>query len=335
MVDMSKRWKILLAIIALIVVGVLIWSPWKSSTKKIETFSPEIRDIKKVLSVSGTTDAYTKATLRFLAGGKIITVGAKQGDSVKKNQVLAGIDKRELEKSFAQQLNTFTATRVDFDQTIDTYKDVKGVKSVDRILDKNQLTLENAVLSVEMKDLALKNTVLRAPFAGVLVTAPATFPNAILAPSDVFTVVDPESLFFDVEVDESTIGLVQIGQTATIVFDAYPDEKITSEVLAVAFQSSQGDSGTVFRVRLQLPANNNLLKFKLGMNGTADIQVDQRSQVLTVPLNSVVETGGKSYVEVLNAKGLAEKKEFKKGMETEEFVEVQSGLSTSDKVIKK
>lgn len=327
--------KVFLVVLVLVVIAVVVWSPWKKKKAALETISPEVRDLKKVLSVSGVTDASTKSTLRFLAGGKITKIGAQQGEWVKKNQVIAGIDRRELEKSLAQQLNTFTTSRIEYDQTKDTYKDIAGNKSVDRTLEKNNLTLQNAALSVELKDLALKNATLTAPFEGILVSAPSIVSNSVVTASDVFQLTDPNSLFFEVEVDESNISLVKVGQQAEIVLDAYPDEKIPTTVSYIAFQSTEGDAGTVFRVRLKMPQMNDLLKYKLGMNGTASILIEEKNQALSVPMNSVIEEKGQTFVEVLNASGKIEKKVFQKGMETDEYVEAVSGLSTSDKVVKK
>jgi len=330
-----RRWKFLLIVLVMGIVGLFIWSPWKAKTPALETLNPEVRNLRRELSVSGTTDAFTKASLRFLAGGKIARVGASQGDRVTKNQLIAAIDRRELEKSLSQQLNAFTTSRIEYDQTQDTYKDVSGNKSVDRILAKNNLTLQSAALSVELKDLALKNATLTAPFDGILVSAPAVVPNSIVTANDSFFMVDPNSLFFEVEVDESNISLVKVGQQAKIVLDAFPEEPITSTVRYVAFQSTEGDAGTVFRVRLDLPELNDVLKYRLGMNGSANILIEEKNQVLSVPLNSVIEDKGVTYVEVLTDSGKTERKAFQKGIETDEYVEVIGGLTTKDKVIKK
>lgn len=330
----SKRNGIIL-LVALLVLGGVFFVRSRKTTKPVVTIHPQVKTLKKELEVSGVIDAKEKATLKFLAGGKVTYLGAQEGDRVKKWQTIASVDKRDLENNLRQYLNTYSSTRVDFDQTIDNDKDIHGNTAIDRALQKNQLTLENSVLNVELKDLAIKNASLYTPIDGILVTSPAKTAGVILSATDAFQIVNPTSIFFEVDVDEADIHSVYTGQRVRIVLDAYPSEPIDTTVDSIAFQSSETTNGTVFKVRMSVPSTNEELKYKLGMNGTAWLLLDEKQDVLSVPISSLIERDGKSYVEVRTAAKKIEQRQIQKGIENDDDAEIISGLSPTDEVVKK
>jgi len=318
-----------------IVAAIFLFINGRKKSEPIETIHPSVQTLKKTLEVSGVVDARESVNLRFLAGGKLVYLGVKEGDAVKKWQTVATIDLQELKKKLDQELKTYESTRTDFDQTIYANKDIHGNATTDRTLQKNQISLESEVMSVELKNIALKNASVYSPFAGILVSSPTNTVGTILAATDIFQVVNPNTMYVEADVDEADIGLVYVGQQAEIVLDSYPDEPIATTVTSIAFQSAESTSGTVFKVKLDLPVSNDTLRYKLGMNGTAKILLEEKTNVLSVPLISLIERDGKTYVEVMGAAKNTQLKEVKKGLETDESVEIISGLTESDEVVKK
>lgn len=326
-----KKRYIFLFVVVLLVGFVVVRNSSKKQTA-FETGNPVVSDLKKTLDVSGVIDAHNKASLRFLAGGKVTYVGAKEGDVVKKWQTIATVDTRSLQKSLEQGLNTFSSSLMDTEQTYDNSKDIHGNKATDRTIEKSNLALRNTALSVESYDIAIKNSSLASPISGILYDSPTNISGVILSPTDTFKIADPTSLFFVVDVDEADIGGVVVGQPVSISLDSYPDETIESKVESVSFQSVQGSNGTTYRVKIELPVDNTNLKYRMGMNGTARILLEEKSGVLSIPITALIQRGGKSYVQVINA-GKPEEKEIVTGIETNEDIEVISGLSASDEVV--
>src|SRR5260221_3521584 len=93
-----------------------------------------------------------------------------------------------------------------------------------RLLQNNQYDLNKTINSVELVDLARQQSILSTPIAGIVtrVDAPVAGVTAI-AGSTTFTVVDPTSIVFDMDIDEADIGKIQEGQHAKITLDAYPN----------------------------------------------------------------------------------------------------------------
>ena len=329
----SKHWKII-AILTILVI-LVIWFYFRNQAKnelKLTFAKPQIEDLTKVLEVSGVVDAKQKARLRFIAGGKIVYLGAHEGDLVKKWQTIATIDGATLKKQLEQDLNLYMKERWDFEQSKDDTGNYDLLPiTTRRTRDQEQWDLENEVLDVEIRDIAIRNTALTAPFDGILTVSPITNPGVQVLSTDYFEVVDPTTLIFRGQVDEADIAQINLSQTATIELDAYENEVFNSTVNFIAYSSSASSTGTVFLV--EFPLQGNLDKFRLGMNGDVAIKIDSRNQVISIPFVATRERDGHVYVDVRTGDKTYEQREIKVGMETEEKVEVLEGLSLDDEIL--
>jgi RND family efflux transporter MFP subunit len=332
-----QHWK--LSLFLLLVIGGGIWF-WRSKVNKppeqlhFETVKKE--KLIKTLNISGTVEAKQKAILRFVAGGKIVYLGAKEGQWVKRGQTIATIDSRSLQKLLAQELNQFHIQRMDFDQNNDVRQDQAPTDAANRASQQDQKALENAVLDVEIQDIAVRNNVLSTPIAGILVSAPTAVSGVTLTATDVFEVVDPASLVFKATVEETDMSLVKKGQPAEIELDAYPEAPITATVSAIAYRSSQTTKGTVFLVELPITGEEPatlIERYRLGMNGDVLITVDERESALQIPIDALIERDDKTYVQKKTGENTAEEVEIKIGIETDEMVEVLEGLQEGDQVV--
>jgi RND family efflux transporter MFP subunit len=334
---LRSHWK--LVIFIFVIIGAIFFFKAKNAKGKKQEFhttKPVITDLVKTLDVSGVVDAKQKATLRFIAGGKVTYIGAQEGDQVKKGQVIARIDAQDLQKKLQEDLNLYFNQRMDFDQGKDNRKDVAPTNALDRTSQKDQKTLENSVLNVELGNISIKNTLMTSPIAGILVDSPLTVSGVTLLPTDTFEVVNPSSLIFSTTVDQSDIAQVKASQSATIILDAYPDQEFKTSVSYVSYKSAQSSTGTVYIVQMPIPVENilnPLQEFRLGMNGDAKIVVDQKKHVLAIPLEATKERDGKTYVSVKTGPDKSEEKEITSGLETNDQVEVKSGLTENDEVI--
>jgi multidrug efflux pump subunit AcrA (membrane-fusion protein) len=196
----------------------------------------------------------------------------------------------------------------------------------------DQYSLQNSVLDVELKDIALKNTSLYAPFAGVLVSAPTEVAGTIASATDAFLIVNPETMYFSADVDESDISKVKDGMTALIKLDAYPEVEIPVVVNRIAFQSSEASTGTVFGVEFRLPQAFDSVEYRLGMNGDAKISIAKKEDVLHVPVRAITERENKKYVEV-KVGDKTEQREVETGLEDDTNVEIISGLEPTNQVL--
>lgn len=329
---MKRRWYLTLGIGLIILF--LVWRSFGAKKETLTFVHPIQESIEETVEVSGNVTARNQAKLKFLAGGKLTYLGVSEGSEVVKNQRLASIDARDLQKNLKASLNNYQTERADLEEGRYENKDVPLSDSVMRTLNKLQWSVDNSVIDVELRNLAISNASLYSPFAGVVTSVPTNSAGMQVTAADVFEVIDPETIEFSAEVDEIDIGRINISQPVRIILDAYEDENVDSQIERVAMKatpSTKASGGTVFLVHAHLPSD--YMKFRLGMNGSMIIILKKVENALTVPISSVISRDDKEYVRVKVGNNKAEEREVKTGIESDERVEIVSGLSASDEIV--
>ncbi|KUK83465.1 MAG: membrane-fusion protein, partial [Microgenomates bacterium 39_6] len=256
---LNKRRLIIIIILLLVTAGVVFAVSRPDSVSKkeeIETVEVKKGDLSLTVSASGQIDAQEKAQVRFQTSGQLAWVGVNEGDTVKKWQALASLDKRELEKRLEKELNDFMTQKWTFDQTHDDYQEEKDnaviTKEIERILDKAQFALSNQVIAVELVDLAIKYATIYSPIDGIVTQIDSPLPGVNITPAQAtFTVINPNSLYFSLAVDEIEVVSLSEGQEAKISLDAFPDQTFSAQIDQISFTPLSGQ-GTKYQVKLKL-----------------------------------------------------------------------------------
>lgn len=146
---------------------------------------------------------------------------------------------------------------------------------------------------------------------------------------DVLVMAD--RLIVQAQVDETDIGRIVVGQPATIVLDAYPDQTIPAKVEQIAYESQTINNVNIYIVNVlpdRVPAF-----FRSGMSATVNFTMDTRKGVLLLPLTAVKKKGGRSFVFVKNDSGKIRTEQVQTGLENNENVEIINDLKEGDEVI--
>lgn len=328
-----RRWVALVVIIALIAVG-FWWSRRGSDDEAVTLARPERRDLVQVLEFSGMTQASERVAQRFAGGGKLTYVGAKEGDFVKKWQTLATIDARTAQKNLQRQLNAYETQRLTFEDQLDSRGDTITSTEAERQAQREQIELEQSVLGVEIQSLSIEESRIYAPIEGILISAPNAVVGTNLALTDVYEIFNPTTMYFEAYIDEIDVAQVYVGQPAIIRLDAFGGQEFSGTVSKVAYQSSPSSSGgTVFPVEIRFDTGVDLNTLRLGLNGEAELILDTRDNALSVPIEALTTRDGKNYVTIQVAEEETEEREVQTGLETDDYVEIVSGLSESDQVV--
>ncbi len=330
----KKRWKLSLGIVLIIALGIFFTAHSKASSVVALKFAhPITQNITKTLDVSGHIDAKEKVRLRFIAGGKLTYIGAKEGDQIKKWQTIATVDKATLEKQLDQDLNDYMKERWDFEEVQDANKNQALSLTERRSADKDQWDLENTVLDVEIRDIAIKNSALYSPIEGILTVASTSVAGMQILATDYFEIVNPKTLTFRAAVDESDISLVKLGQKATLILDALSENELSTQVSYISYTSTETSGGTAFIVEFPLTETKVSQLLRIGMNGDIKILLEEKQNVLTIPSIALIQRDDTTYVNVKTGENQSEEREVTVGLETDELVEILSGLSESDEVV--
>jgi len=338
----TRNWKKIIVVLVLIAVGLFFFNKSRSNPKgqsfdpqKDKLVTPVRQNIKEEITLAGSVDSANKAELRFPVGGKLNWLGVKVGDSVKKWQAVASLDKSDLQKQYQKLMNDYLTNRWNFEDTQDQYQNSLITDEVKRILERTNFSLSNAVLDVEIKNIALKNTTLISPIGGIVTGIDQSNSGVNILPSTfAINIIDPQSLFFRSEIDQEEVIKIKVGQTTTIHLDNFPNEQVDSTVTYIAFTPIPGQTSTVYEIRFELPLENSDLLYRLGMDGDAAILLSENQNVLTIPLEAVYEENGQKYV-LVQAGNQTIKKTIQTGIETDTLVEVTGGVGESNQIIVK
>lgn len=294
------------------------------------------------LTASGSIVADRNTDLSFQTGGRLVWVGVAKGDRVKKWQGIASLDQRTIQKTIEKELNDYLKVRWDFQTTresnnvsTDNLDQYTLSPATRRVLEKSQFDLNNAVLDVEIQAVAQEFATVVSPFDGWVTDVVTSLVGAnVTAATVIATVVDPSSLYFEAQVDELDIATLRVGQLVTLTLDAYPDDSITTTIESIGFSPvALSGGGTGYQVRITLsPVQTEGMTYKLGMNGDAEIVINDLGEVLTLPQEAVTRREGKALIQKLIA-GKPKEVEIEIGEETEELVEIKSGLAEGEVVV--
>lgn len=142
----------------------------------------------------------------------------------------------------------------------------------------------------------------------------------------------------ELDVPESDIDSVRLGQAVQVRFDALGDDVVFAATVAHIDPSASAVEGVVYyRVILTLNASPRIQELRTGLSLDADIAVGQASQVLVIPQRVVYGTAAQRMVRVLNADGVtAREQSISIGLRGNNgLVEVREGLEEGDRVLTK
>lgn len=326
----SKIWKFCLGhkrlsitiFIILLVVGYII-SP--KSQKQILTETARKQDVVKVVSVTGNVDAQNSANLTFQTAETLSYVGVKLGDYVKKWQLIVSLDQTQLQATLRQAQQDFIAAKAVSERYYSSHSDTETYdQKVERTaIDDIQNKAYDQILKVQ-HDIA--NSSLYAPIDGIVTRMDAQAAGVNITPLTTFTITDPNSLGFKIEVDETDIGQVKIGQDVNISLDAFPNDILKLKISKIDFVSHVTSSGgNAFYVETVLPGQNN---YRVGMSGNADVIIDSKNNVLSIQSSDIFDN---NYVYVKTSKGYV-KRQLNLGLQNDTQAQVLSGLSEGDTV---
>ena len=146
-----------------------------------------------------------------------------------------------------------------------------------------------------------------------------------------FSISPDDTMTLEVSVDELDINSVETGQEATVTFDAIEDKEFTGEVTEIGSTASVNGGVAKYTVSISVPKDDQM---KQGMNASATITIENRENVITIPVNALQEKGDKVFVytEADDEGNLSGETEVTTGLSDGTTVEITDGLSEGDTV---
>ena len=175
-----------------------------------------------------------------------------------------------------------------------------------------------------------KSTPIVAPLNGFIIQR-AVEPGQTVTTNDPVLVM-ADYLIVKAQVDETDIGSIRIGQQVNIELDAYPGKSISGRVEHLAFESKTVSNVNIYEV--DIAPKNVPAFFRAGMSATVNFVLQEKDNIMVLPLNAVKKMGNQTYVFVRKeGKSNPEPLQIAAGLENSLNIEVKSGLAEGDEVV--
>lgn len=332
--DFLKKRKKFVVVLAVLIIGIIgIFIFFQSRKEPIKSTTVNRGNIREELILSGEIDATEKASLVFPTAGKITSIAVKKGDVVKRSQTIATLDQATVYKNLQSSLLDFNIQKNTFEQT----KDDQGVENpndaandrVRRILENNQYNLDKAVVSVELKELAKRDSILSSPVDGVVVEMANYFPGSVIGVTSVIAqIINPDTVFFSVSADQTEIVNLKEGDKCEIILDSFPENKLTGVINSISFIPNEDESGTVYEIEVGV-FDLDAVNYRIGMSGDATFVLNEKSDILTISSDFIKTDEKGTYVYIDDKKN---KRYIKTGLESDDEIEIIEGLSENEVV---
>lgn len=290
----------------------------------VELLTLGLEDVPVRREATGTVTAATDAVVSSRGAGTVEFIRVKEGDRVRKGEILLELDRRELEA----QLSGATAEAENASVRYGRMKELYSTESVTRQeLDNADRALKVARAAHAALEARLSDQTVRAPFEGIVTEKRIEAGEMAVPGRPLLRLVDDRHLRLEAAVPETEIQFLKPGDTVSVSLDALEDAPVTGTVSRI--DPSSDPSTHSFRVKVDLPARPGL---KTGLFGRMVYQTGIRKSI-RVPAESIRTRGALASVYVAGEDGVIRSRLIKTGAAGGDRVEVLSGVSAGERIV--
>ncbi|HRB00486.1 MAG TPA: efflux RND transporter periplasmic adaptor subunit [Ignavibacteria bacterium] len=362
-------WIISILLIVLIVVAVIM-SGKKEELITVQTEKISKRNITQLVTATGKIQSETEVDISAEVSGEIVSLPFKEGEQVKKGALLVKIKQEAFAPQLQQQNAAINVAESNlkiqevslrkfeleldrikqlYDKGLATSSDMDNAQiNVDQII--AQINSNISVINQQRTGLSsikydISKTTIYAPIDGTVTQLNNESGEKVLGTisnqgSNIMTISDLSKMECQVDVGETDVSLINIGDTALIEIDAFPDRIFKGYVYEIANSAQASQLGTQdevvnFIVKVRIIDND--VELRPGMSCTVDIEVEKKTDVLAVPIQSVTVREEKDFGmgednENENLTRESENRQLKKERPDEIIFFVDNSIAKTEKV---
>ncbi len=366
-INMKLSKKNVLSIIALTVIAAVLifyFVQKNGSSEKTgqETFKVKKGSVTHFTEQTGIIKAQVGAIVKVgtRATGTLTHLGYQVGDYVKKGELIARIDdreilanirnnqaiveeqKRELESKNAQyaysKLNYERELRL-LEKEFTTRDSVdKAKKELDMALAQVELgkaKVKEASEKLKALEVSHSYTKIHAPISGYVSTVSTQEGETVvsgLSAAILITIIDPGKLEMWIYVDETDIGRTKTGVDVEYWVDAYHDKRFKGKISMIYPQPEIKDNIVYYLAIVKIDPKDTVL-LRPEMTSHVRIIVEEKNDVFVVPNNAVRFEEGKNVLHISKGKEKTERRKVVTGIRDDKFTEIISGISDGEEIV--
>ena len=352
---MKLNWKIKAAIAAVLIIGAAVYGyqyyQGQQAAKKaaaVETVPVTRMNVKSTVSATGTIKPVNSVEVSSKVTARIKEVLVKENDTVTAGQTIATLDAKDYEEKRNQAQYKVTNTKAKYDRVSYLYS--IGAKTQSDLEDA-KMNYDTALSSLAESQSNMSEMTIVAPMSGVVVGQPQTAGTMAVqgnsSPTVIMRIADMSSKQILAKVDETDIGNVKVGQSATFTVDSFNGKTFTARVSKISqtdtsnswnvntssSSSSSSSSASVIYYYVTLDVDDPENMLLPAMTARVEINTAEKNDALVVPLSTLKTDTHGSYVIVKNDDGTQENRYVSTGIYSDEYVEILEGLSEGEQVV--
>lgn len=319
----NKRRNIILLIIGIVIVGGGITAAvLGKSEKSVEVTIEQVgkRTITQTVSATGKIQPEVLIKISSEVSGEIINLPVKEGDTVRKGDLLVKIQPdlvqaqleqaRYASESAKSQINTVRAdldrAKLEFDRIKGLYEKqfaskgeldqaTAALASFQARFEGSQKDYERSQAVVRQSNVTSGRTTVYAPNNGIVVALPVEKGEKVLGTAqfqgtEIMQLADLSVMNAEIDVDENDVVMIAVGDTARVRIDAFPNRVFRGYVYQMGNSAKRAATGTQeevvnFAIKIRLLDTD--ARLRPGMSCDVDIETETRSNTIAVPLQSV------------------------------------------------
>lgn len=308
---MKKKKKIIIVLGAVVLVAiVIVANVLKSGEKTVSVQAEEVEkgDLTSIVTANGMITPKKDVKISAYVPAKIVRLPVKEGERVSEGQLLVQLDDTEYRAAASQaraELASATASLEQAQLTYDRQKELferKLTSQEQYDMAKTELDLakarhQQAVANLDRARYSLSKTTMTSPMDGLVTALNAEVGEIVMIgtmnnPGTVImTISDMSQIEVEVEVDETDVAEVKLGQEAEISIDAFPDTTFKGRVNEIGHSARVSGLGTQDQVTnflVKVTLLDDVPAIRPGMSASVDITTNSRIDVLNVPIQAVV-----------------------------------------------
>lgn len=272
-------------------------------TAPVQLAAVERRDIVVDVEATGVVEPINVVEVKSKASGQITRMPVETGSQVRPGDLLVQLDTRDVQNQYDQVAAEVRAARAKLDVSAAQKKRADELHAQRIITSQEheaatidfanaQAAVVRARTNLDLAKQRLEDATVRAPITGTVIDKTVSLGQVITSATGsasggttLLKMADLTQVRVRALVNETDIGNVRPGQTATVTVDAYPDRPFRGAVEKIEPQAVVQQSVTMFPVLITIENREGFLK--PGMNGEASLLVDRRENVLSVPNDAV------------------------------------------------
>ena len=298
----------------------------------VTTFEVQPQVFNHYLDLQGNVKTRENVLLYPEMAGTLLTVKVKKGARVSKGQILAVIDNGGMSNQLSQLKTQAALAQTTFERQATLWEQKIG-SEIQYLQSKAQAEAQaNAVLQLEK---VLAKAQITAPFSGVIDQV-LKDPGTVVSPgngSEVFRLINLSNMYIEVDVPEGYLGAVTKGKKAGVYFPVLQDS-----VNAVVRETGNYINPNNRSFSAEIAVENPNGSIKPNLNARVHINDYTNENALLIPQSVISENAaGEQYAyvaELNNGEAIAKRHIITTGKTQGDFVEITSGISAGDLIIK-